>query len=44
MNNKGANLTKQSTRCVILTFVGSIFDESENLEAALEIAGKLVAE
>eukprot|EP00171_Calliarthron_tuberculosum_P018940 IDg18940t1 len=44
LNSKGANLTQHSTRRVIMTLAGSLYDESEDREAALEIAGQLVAQ
>eukprot|EP00171_Calliarthron_tuberculosum_P003360 IDg3360t1 len=44
LNSKGANLTQHSTPCIIITLAGSFYDESEDHEAALEIAGRLVAE
>eukprot|EP00171_Calliarthron_tuberculosum_P023645 IDg23645t1 len=44
LNGRGANLAKHSTRRVIMTLASSLYDESDDREAAMEIAGQIVAE
>eukprot|EP00171_Calliarthron_tuberculosum_P023415 IDg23415t1 len=44
LNSRGANLAIHSTRRVIMTLASSLYDESEDREAAMEIAGQIVAE
>lgn len=44
LNSKGAKLTQHSTQRVIMTIASSVYDESEDREAALENAENLFSE
>ena len=43
LNAKGANLTQHSSRRVIMTLASSLYRESENREAAMDIARGIIA-